>query len=109
MTMIRRAVVAGGVVAGLAGAFVAGAVTNRPSRAEAGPQAPAAQDPVAGVGGLKVPEVLPPAGPGPAAEAIKEPADVLAGVKPVPAEVLRMPPPAKAPEFVVPDLADVKK
>jgi hypothetical protein len=113
--MIRRAMIAGGVVAGLAGAFVAGTMANRPGGTEVSkdkdgrPLADSTQVQAAETNGLKIPDVLPPAKPDNAAGTIGEPANVLAGVKPVPVDVLRAPPPEQRPEFVVPDLPAPKK
>jgi hypothetical protein len=105
MTVLRRVLVAGGVLAGVAGAYFAGAAMNpkAPAEPEARGQAP---DPVTHVNGWKIPDALPPAKPDATAGAIQQPADVLTGVKPVPADVLRSPPPpAPPPAFVVPDLS----
>src|SRR5207248_3554564 len=99
--------VAGGLAAGLAGAYFAGAAMNRP--APAGPEAPAAArsqapEPVTEVNGLKVPDALPPAKA--PAVAVEGPTGVLTGVTPVPLDALRAPPPTwPPPAFVVPDLS----
>jgi hypothetical protein len=108
MTVFRRVLVAGGVVAGLAGAYFAGAAMNRP--APAGPEGPTAArsqapEPATEINGVKIPDQLPPAKPDAAAGAVRQPADVLTGAQPVPLDVLRSPPPAKQPDFVVPDLS----
>ena len=93
MIMLRRVLVAGGVLVGVAGAYLAGAALNRPVRIEpeARGQAPEA---VSEINGLKIPDALLPATPDAAAGAIRQPTDVLTGVKPVPEDVLRSPPAA---------------
>src|SRR5688572_20988649 len=97
MTVFRRVVVAGGLVAGLAGAYFAGAAMNRPAPAEPGTARSQAPEPVTEVNGLKVPDALPPAGA--AAVAVEKPTDVLTGAIPVPPDTLRAaptPPPPPA-------------
>jgi hypothetical protein len=103
MTVVRRVVVAGGVAAGLAGAYFAGAMTNRPQQPTSTTPAPAA-DAVAEVNGLKIPNVLPPATPDAAADRVQQPTGVLTGEVKVPADVLRAPPPKDPPAFVIPDV-----
>lgn len=113
MTVIRRVLVAGGVAAGLAGAYFAGATSHRPpaepETATAPPPPVSAPAAVTEVNGMKVPDALPPAAPDHTAGAVKEPTGVLTGAIPVPPDVLRAPPPAKPPEFVIPDLSAGKK
>ena len=104
MTVLRRVLLAGGVLAGVAGAYFVGATLNRPVRSEPEVRAQAPES-VTEINGLKIPDALAPAKPDAAAGAIKQPADVLTGVKPVPEDVLRAPPSsAPKPGFVIPDL-----
>jgi hypothetical protein len=106
MTVVRRCGMAAGVIVGLAGAYFAGAALNRPAPTE--PEIPAtarSQSPESaeGVGGMTIPDQLPPAALAPAV-ALENPTDVLTGAAPVPVDLLRVPPPPPSPEFVIPDL-----